>query len=43
MKSFKFDIISKGNKEEEINDNENEEISVSKIYIEDINKLYMPD
>ena len=38
-----FDIISKGNKEEEINNSENEDINLSKIDFEDTNDLYMPD
>ena len=38
-----FDIISKGNKEEEINNSENEDIILSKIDFEDTNDLYMPD
>ena len=36
-----FDIISKGNKEEEINNSENEDINLSKIDFEDTNDLYM--
>ena len=36
-------MISKSNKKEEINDNENEEFNISKIDIEDTNDLYMPD
>ena len=38
-----FDIISKDNKEEEINNSENEDINLSKIDFEDTNDLYMPD
>ena len=36
-------IIAKGNKEEEINNSENEDINLSKIDFEDTNDLYMPD
>ena len=38
-----LDIIVKDNKEEEINDNENEDINISKIDFEETNDLYMPD
>ena len=34
-----FDIISKDNKEEEINNSENEDINLSKIDFEDTNDL----
>ena len=38
-----LDMIAKDNKEEQINDNENEDINLSKIDFEDSNDLYMPD
>ena len=38
-----LDMIAKDNKEEQINDNENEDINLSKIDFEDTNDLYMPD
>ena len=38
-----LDKVAKDNKEEEIDDNENEDINLSKIEFEDTNDLYMPD
>ena len=38
-----LDMIAKDNKEEQNNNNENEDINLSKIDFEDTNDLYMPD
>ena len=38
-----LEMVAKDNKEEEINNNENEDINLSKIDFEDTNDLYMPD